>query len=98
MSLHYKTADSTKEKFQKLIEETREKDLGYRFFLEEVKRNKWNINEKQITQISNELEVDATRIASYAQEINILNVSAKYLKALKKSLTVDVNNNNTTTT
>lgn len=66
-----------------LIKQSKEKELGYRFVLEEFKRNKWNINLKQAETLSNLFNVNMVRILFEAEDLNILNVDSKTKKALK---------------
>lgn len=73
-----------KERFEKLLKETISKKLGYRFLLEEMKRNHWNVNMVQSAEIANSLNVLQTKILFYAYDLNILNVDKKTLKAIKK--------------
>ena len=71
------------ERIRNLINQTKEKELGYQFILNEFKRNKWNINLKQAEFIANELNVNMVRILFEAEDLNILNVDNKTKKALK---------------
>lgn len=75
---------NNKERFSNLIETAKSKNLGYRFVLEEVRRNRWNINLKQSEKIAEELKQDYQRILQYALEINVLNVDSKTKKVLEK--------------
>jgi hypothetical protein len=72
------------ELFLNLIKQTKERELGYRFILDEFKRNKWNINLIQAEKISIELDVNMFLILLYAQDINILNVDSKTKKIIEK--------------
>ena len=73
-----------KDRFEKLLKETIDKKLGYRFLLEEMKRNHWNVNMIQSADIANRLDVMQTKILFYAYDLNILNVDKKTLKAIQK--------------
>jgi hypothetical protein len=72
------------ELFLNLIKQTKEKELGYRFILDEFKRNKWNVNLIQAEKMSIELNVNMFLILLYAQDINILNVDSKTKKIIEK--------------
>ena len=72
------------ERFNNLIKQAKEKQLGYQFVLEEVKRNHWNVNAKQVELISTTLEFNNALVLFYALDLNILNVDAKTKKALNK--------------
>ncbi len=72
------------ERFDSLIKEAKTKGLGYQFVLEEVKRNKWNLNSKQVEQISTDLDYNNVLVLFYALDLNILNVDAKTKKAILK--------------
>ena len=71
--------------FQNLIKQAKEKELGYRFILEEFKRYKWNLNLKQATLLANDLDQPIDSILYYALDLNILNVETKVKKALLKN-------------
>lgn len=71
------------ERFKNLIEQTVTKNLGYRFIVDEFKRNRWNINLKQAEEIGSALKVNIAIILFYADDINILNVDKKTLKAIR---------------
>lgn len=73
------------EHITKLIQQAKERDLTYRFVLEEFKRNKWNINLKQAEEMSIIFKVNMVLILLYADDLNILNVDNKTRKALKQS-------------
>lgn len=74
------------ERFNALIAEAQSKGLPYTFILEEVKRNKWNINPKQAEQISNSLNINTAKILFTAYELNILNADNKTKKVIQKQL------------
>ena len=74
------------ERFNALIVEAQSKGLPYTFILEEVKRNKWNINPKQAEQISNSLNINTAKILFTAYELNILNADNKTKKVIQKQL------------
>jgi len=74
-----------KELYQRLLTETREKGLGYRFLLDEFKRNKWNLNANQAIEIANFLDQEINRILFYAYDLNILNVDNKTKKVILKA-------------
>jgi hypothetical protein len=71
--------------FQNLLKQAKEKELDYRFILEEFKRYKWNLNLKQATFLANELDQPIDSILYYALDLNILNVETKIKKALLKN-------------
>lgn len=71
--------------FQNLLKQAKEKELGFRFILEEFKRYKWNLNLKQATILANELDQPIDSILYYALDLNILNVDSKIKKALLKN-------------
>lgn len=71
------------ERFKNLIEQSVIKNLGYRFIIDEFKRNRWNINLKQAEEIGSSLNVNIALILFYADDINILNVDKKTLKAIR---------------
>ncbi len=73
------------ERFDKLIEETLSKDLGYRFILDSFKKNKWNLNMSQAITIANRLNYPVNRILYYALDLNILNVTTKEKKIIIKN-------------
>lgn len=72
------------ERFLNLIKQSKEKNLGYRFILDEFKRNKWNINLLQAETLSTELNVNMFLVLLYATDLNILNVDAKTKKVIEK--------------
>lgn len=74
------------ERFNALITEAQSKNLPYTFILEEVKRNKWNINPKQAEQISTLLSINTVKVLFTALELNILNADNKTKKAIQKQL------------
>ena len=78
------TEFNKQELFTNLIKQTKEKELGYRFILDEFKRNKWNLNLVQAETLSNELGINMFLILLYAQDINILNVDNKTKKIIEK--------------
>lgn len=71
--------------FQNLLKQSKEKELGFRFILEEFKRYKWNLNLKQATLIANELNQNIDSILYYALDLNILNVESRIKKSLLKN-------------
>lgn len=78
------TEFNKQELFSNLIKQSKEKNLGYRFILDEFKRNKWNINVVQAEQVSVELGINMFLILLYAQDLNILNVDSKTKKIIEK--------------
>lgn len=72
------------ELFQNLIKQTNEKNLGYRFILDEFKRNKWNINLVQAEEVSKGLNMNMYPVLLYALDLNILNVDNKTKKIIEK--------------
>lgn len=70
--------------YNKLLEETKSKSLSHVFLLNEFKRNHWNVNEKQVTEIANYLEEMPTDIMKTANSLGILNISPKLKKKLVK--------------
>lgn len=78
------TEFNKQELFLNLIKQTIEKGLGYRFILDEFKRNKWNLNLSQAELISNELEINQFQILLYALDINILNTDNRTKKIIEK--------------
>lgn len=78
------TEFNKQELFTNLIKQTKEKDLGYRFILDEFKRNKWNINAVQAEQVSVELNINMFLVLLYAQDLNILNVDNRLKKIIEK--------------
>lgn len=71
--------------FQSLLTTAQNKQLGYRFILDSLKRDKRNLNLKQATQIANTLDLAIDRILYYALDLNILNVTTKEKKIILKS-------------
>lgn len=69
--------------FNRIISVTKEKELSFRFVLEEFKRKKCNLNLKQAEILSNLFNVNMVRILFEAEDLNILNVDSKTKKALK---------------
>lgn len=69
--------------FNYIISVTKEKELSFRFVLEEFKRKKCNLNLKQAEILSNLFNVNMVRILFEAEDLNILNVDSKTKKALK---------------
>lgn len=78
------TEFNKQERFNNLLQESKKKGLGYRFILDEFKRNHWNLNLKQAEMISENLEQDYQRLLKYALDLNILNVDSKTKKAILK--------------
>lgn len=72
------------ERITKLISEALNKNLTYRFVLEEFKRNKWNVNLKQAEEMSKLFNINMVLILFYAEDLNILNVDTKTKKALSR--------------
>lgn len=69
--------------FNHIVSVTKEKELSFRFVLEEFKRKKCNLNLKQAETLSNLFNVNMVRILFEAEDLNILNVDSKTKKALK---------------
>ena len=68
------------------IEQSIQKDLTYRFVVDEFQRSKWNINLIQAEYIADKLGINRMLILFYALELNILNVDAKTKKMITKAL------------
>lgn len=78
------TEFNKEERFNNLIKQAKEKQLGYQFVLEEVKRNHWNVNAKQVELISTTLDFNNALVLFHALDLNILNVDNQTKKALNK--------------
>jgi hypothetical protein len=78
------TEFNKQERYEKLINEAVSKNLNHTFVLNEFKRNRWNLNEKQVVEVANKLGVNADTILNMALDLNILNVSNKLKKAILK--------------
>lgn len=72
------------ELFENLIKQAQEKSLGYRFIVDEFKRNKWNLNLVQAEDISKGLNINMYPVLLYALDLNILNVDKKTKKVIEK--------------
>lgn len=73
-----------KELIKNIIQTAKEKELGFKYVLEEFKRNKWNINLEQAQLICNELNTNMTYVLFEAEDMNILNVDNSFKKKLNK--------------
>ena len=73
-----------KEIIKNIIKTAKEKELGYKYVLEEFKRNKWNINLDQARLICDELNTNMTFVLFEAEDMNILNVANSFKKKLEK--------------
>ncbi len=72
------------EQFENLILQAINKELTYTYVLEEIKRNKWNLNVAQAEKLANRFDVNMVQILFKAEDMNILNVDARTKKALKQ--------------
>ena len=71
------------EQFDNLILQALGKDLPYSYVLEEMKRNKWNLNVVQSEKLANRFNINMVQILFMAEDLNILNVDPRTKKALK---------------
>lgn len=74
------------DKLKSLINKSLIDDLGYRFILEEVKRDKQMLNPKQVEFISDSLDLQYNRVLESALKMDILDVDSKTKKVLQKNL------------
>mgnify|MGYP003402559587 CR=1 FL=1 len=72
------------ELFESWIKTAKEQHFDFKYVLDEVKRNKWNVNLTQVTKISNDLNTPINIILWEAEEMNILNVPHKLRKLIQK--------------
>jgi hypothetical protein len=67
---------------EQIITDASNRGLSYRFILEEVKREKGNVNERQVVAICNTMDCKPVDVMKLAKELNVLNVPKKLLKKL----------------
>jgi len=80
--------NSYDEKLRSLINQSLIDDLGYRFILEEVKRDKQLLTPKQVEFISESLDLHYNRVLEASVKMDILDVDSKTKKVLQKNFKI----------
>ena len=76
------------DKLKFLINKSLIDDLGYRFILEEVKRDKQLLTPKQVEFISESLDLHYNRVLEASVKMDILDVDSKTKKVLQKNFKI----------
>lgn len=80
--------NSYDDKLRSLINKSLIDDLGYRFILEEVKRDKQLLTPKQVEFISESLDLHYNRVLETSVRMDILDVDSKTKKVLQKNFKI----------